>query len=71
MENGSINITVNGRAETLASAVNVRDFLKSKKMNPDAVVVERNLEIIDRKAYDTTMLSQGDTIEILQFVGGG
>jgi thiamine biosynthesis protein ThiS len=33
--------------------------------------VERNLEIVPRSAFPTTILEEGDRIEIVQFVGGG
>jgi thiamine biosynthesis protein ThiS len=35
------------------------------------VVVERNLEILDRDRYDTTLLVSGDRLELVHFVGGG
>ena len=33
--------------------------------------VERNLAIVPRSRYGETVLSPGDRIEIVQFVGGG
>ena len=50
-------ITVNGEKRTLE--------------NPVTVVVELNEEIIKRETYDTTVLKDGDVVEILQFMGGG
>ncbi|MCD7829622.1 MAG: sulfur carrier protein ThiS, partial [Clostridiales bacterium] len=35
------------------------------------IVVERNLEIIPKANYETELLQDGDTVEIVQFVGGG
>ncbi|MFW5775018.1 MAG: sulfur carrier protein ThiS [Chitinivibrionales bacterium] len=67
----SISLTVNGKAESLDAAMDVHAFLQKKKMNPDAVVVELNREILDKNNYENTLLAQGDSIEILQFVGGG
>lgn len=35
------------------------------------IAVERNGSIIKRNDYDKTVLQDGDTVEIVQFVGGG
>ncbi len=35
------------------------------------IAVECNLEIVPRSAYAATMLSEGDRLEIVNFVGGG
>ena len=35
------------------------------------VAVERNEEIVPRSLYGETLLSDGDAIEIVHFIGGG
>lgn len=35
------------------------------------IAVEVNRAIVPRDAYDTYALAEGDTIEIVHFVGGG
>jgi thiamine biosynthesis protein ThiS len=40
-------------------------------MNPKSVVVERNLQIVDRGRVESEMIQDGDSIEIIRFVGGG
>lgn len=35
------------------------------------VTVELNAEILDRSAYETTAVKEGDVIEFLYFMGGG
>lgn len=37
----------------------------------DLIAVERNGSIVKRSDYDKTVLQDGDTVEIVQFVGGG
>ena len=49
-------ITVNGESRTLEKPVTVTEYLE---------------EIIKRDTYDTTVLKDGDVVEILQFMGGG
>lgn len=52
-------------AETIAALVAEAGF------DPRKVAVERNLEIVPRSLHATTALSEGDRIELVQFVGGG
>lgn len=35
------------------------------------VVVEQNRRILEREEHDSTPLAEGDSIEIVHFVGGG
>ena len=64
-------ITVNGENRTLEHPVSVTDYLQACYYIPVQVVVELNEEIIKRENYDTTVLKDGDVVEILHFMGGG
>ncbi len=64
-------VTVNGKETDLADGVSVLDLLKSRKLAPDTVVVELNREIVLADRYGATVLSDGDQLEVLRFVGGG
>ncbi|MCP4682551.1 MAG: sulfur carrier protein ThiS [Desulfobacterales bacterium] len=66
-----MTITVNGKKEEILEATSIIDFLVRKNLNPDKVVVEHNLNIIDKKALKDIMLKENDTLEVLRFVGGG
>jgi thiamine biosynthesis protein ThiS len=35
------------------------------------VAVEHNLVVLKRAAFDATLVSEGDSVEIVNFVGGG
>lgn len=59
------------RERTLENPVTVTEYLKACNYVPVQVVVELNEEIIKRETYDTTVLKDGDVVEILQFMGGG
>ncbi len=62
-------ITVNGESRTLEKPVTVTEYLEACNYVPVQVVVELNEEIIKRDTYDTTVLKDGDVVEILQFMG--
>lgn len=65
-----MNITVNGEAKSIAS-MSVHDFLHSIDIDPRRVAVELNMDILPKAEYQGTVLKDGDTLEIVHFVGGG
>jgi thiamine biosynthesis protein ThiS len=54
-----------------AGCATVGALLAVRSIDPAHVVVEVNREIIDRADFDARALRDGDTVEILRFVGGG
>ena len=62
---------VNGKPRTVAADLTVRELLESLGLTPATIVVERNLEILDRDQYDATLLVAEDRLELVHFVGGG
>lgn len=68
-----MNIKVNGEDTALEqSSVSVTELLKIKDVKmPDMVSVEYNGEILDREAFETTLVKDGDQLEFLYFMGGG
>lgn len=66
-----MNIVVNGKNEKLDKDMNVLEFLLSKGLNPDSVVVEYNLNVLKSEEWSNTVLKENDSLEVLRFVGGG
>ncbi len=66
-----MDIIVNGKNEEIVSQTSLLDFLTSKKIHPDRVVVELNTTIIEKHILTDTIIHENDRIEILRFVGGG
>jgi sulfur carrier protein len=62
---------VNGKQEILAESTTLTEFLKSKGFNAKVVVVEYNQKIAANADWDKIILQDGDTLEIVSFVGGG
>ncbi|EFH11760.1 sulfur carrier protein ThiS [Teichococcus cervicalis] len=67
----SIQITINGETRLIQTRATVADLLAVLSLDTRKVAVERNLEIVPRSAYAATALAQGDTLEIVHFIGGG
>ena len=66
-----LRLTVNGREVELETPTGLVDYLDGLGVNPRAVAVERNGEILQRAAYSETVLEAGDVVEIVRMVGGG
>ena len=71
MSEHDIRIRVNGTERTIASGTTVAGLIESLDLRPEMVVVERNREILDRARYATVRLDEGDSLELVHFVGGG
>ena len=63
-------VTINGKQEQTAG-MTILAYLEQAGYAPERVVVEKNLEIVPRGSLDSTLLEEGDSVEILRFVGGG
>ena len=63
-------VTVNGEGVNAAGKT-VMQYIEEAGYNAQRVVVEKNLVILKKDELSTTVLKDGDTVEILNFVGGG
>lgn len=66
-----MRIQVNGEPREVAAGITVSALLLELGVEPGPVAVERNREIVPRALHPTTTLSDGDQLEVVQFVGGG
>ncbi|EGB14083.1 thiamine biosynthesis protein ThiS [Pseudodesulfovibrio mercurii] len=64
-------VTINGKAAELDEPLTILALLESKEIAPQAVVVERNGDIVPGERFESVSLNDGDHLEILRFVGGG
>lgn len=63
-------VKVNG-AEMDIAGKTVAEYLAAANYDPRRVAVERNGDIVFRSQYDATVLEDGDSLEVVSFVGGG
>ena len=71
MSRHKMNIVLNGEEINIADSLNVMGLIDLYELPASKVAVERNLEIIPKSAYVTTMLKENDKVEIVHFIGGG
>jgi sulfur carrier protein len=70
-ETDTIRVRLNGKDREIGPGLTVRTLLESLEIHPGMVVVELNHEILGRDSYDAFDVREGDTIELVHFVGGG
>ena len=66
-----MNIVVNGKPTETAAVSTVQNLLDQLRLDCQQVVVERNRAIVPRQRFAEEYLADGDTLEIVHFVGGG
>jgi sulfur carrier protein len=66
-----IQICVNGCTKAYEAPLAVAELLQAMELTGRRVAVERNGEIVPRGAHASTLLTDGDRLEIVAAVGGG
>jgi thiamine biosynthesis protein ThiS len=66
-----VTIQLNGDPFDLAGPISVAALLASLKIDARRVAVELNLVVLKRATFETTIVQAGDSMEIVNFVGGG
>ena len=63
-------VKLNGEQREL-SGKTVTEMLSENGYDTKRVAVELDLEIVPKSQYDSTLLKDGDSVEVVSFVGGG
>ncbi len=66
-----MEIVVNGEARNVRENTTLKELVGEMGFLEKPVVCEVNLSIISRKDWEATILSAGDAVEVIGFVGGG
>ena len=66
-----IALQINGKRVELPQSTPLLEYLQRLGVDPRAVAVEHNGVIIERHAYPSVALRDGDQVEIVRMVGGG
>lgn len=67
----AVRVLVNGEPRELAAGATVSTLLCQLGYASGTVAVERNRDVVPRRAHGTTELLSGDELEVVTFVGGG
>ena len=63
-------IKING-VEKSVCGVKLTDYLAAENYSKGRIAIEYNGQILPKSQYDNTTIADGDSIEIVCFVGGG
>ena len=66
-----MTITLNGDPHELQAPLSVSALLEQLEIDARRVAVELNLAVVKKAAYDSSVIKDGDEVEIVNFVGGG
>ncbi len=63
-------VKINGEELNVAGRT-VAEYLATTSYDPKRIAVERNGQIVPKAQYSETVLKDGDSVEVVSFVGGG
>jgi sulfur carrier protein len=66
-----MKITVNGNELEFQEDTSIQGMLDKINNQNKMIVIEKNLEIVPKEFFVQTLLKEGDSVEIISFVGGG
>ena len=66
----TVGVVINGETRQVAGGT-LLDLLAELELDPRGVVVEHNARIVRRPVLGEVKVADGDTIEVVHFVGGG
>jgi thiamine biosynthesis protein ThiS len=66
-----MDIIFNGKAREIQDGICIQELLDQMQLDCMQVVVEHNNNIIPRQRLAETPLTNGDSLEVIHFVGGG
>ena len=71
MSSAQTKIVYNGEPLEIPAGSTIAAVLSGQSVRTELVAVELNLEIVPRQMHGSTVLNEGDQIEVVTLVGGG
>ena len=66
-----MTIIINGEAKEFSSELTLTQILSNLSLEGKVMAAAVNMEIVKQDSWDSYKLSDGDKLELLDFVGGG
>jgi thiamine biosynthesis protein ThiS len=66
-----MKVFINGDSRDLSGTPSLAELITQLDLPVARIAVELNREVVRRADWSSTMLKEGDRIEIVHFVGGG
>jgi sulfur carrier protein len=66
-----MQLKVNGEMREFEEGSTLLDLIRSLGLEERVMAAALNMEIVKQDAWGSAVLKEGDTLELLDFVGGG
>ena len=66
-----MTIKLNGDPHDIPGPLSISALLAQLEIDARRVAVELNMDVVKKTAYDSSVIRDGDEVEIVNFVGGG
>lgn len=67
-----MNLIINGKTVTVGDEIETVEHLpQAQSLHERVVIVELNKNILQKEEHSDACLKDGDTLEVVSFVGGG
>ena len=66
-----MQVIINGKPREAREGTTVLALLEEIKLNPQTVVAELNMIVLNREVFGEKRLGEGDRLELVRLVGGG
>ncbi|MFA6144771.1 MAG: sulfur carrier protein ThiS [Sulfurimonas sp.] len=66
-----MNVKVNGEIREMDEGSTLHNLIAILGLEERVMAAALNMQIVKQDAWDDALLNDGDTIELLDFVGGG
>ncbi len=66
-----MNVKVNGENRVFTEGTTLYDVIHTLSLEDRVMAAAVNMQIVKKDAWENAVLNDGDTIELLDFVGGG
>ena len=67
----NIQVSINAESKEIPENLNIPQLLNFLKLKDDLLVVELNQEVVMRADWETSIVGEGDKLEIVKAIGGG
>ena len=66
-----MKLKINGTETEIQDSLTVSGLLETLRIEPARVAVEVNMKIVKKCVFQDHVLKDGDSVEVVNFVGGG
>ena len=66
-----MTIKLNGDPHDIPGPLSISALLEQLEIDARRVAVELNTAVVKKTSYDSSVIKDGDEVEIVNFVGGG